>query len=228
MFVLVPNCRVPLSYAALGSLVSTLLFTLAKTGFVAYVSRASYSVIYGAMATVPIFLFWLYIVWTVILLGASLAASLTTFSDRGSDWRWPEAWEFLLVYRLLGHLFHAHRSGETLSTADLLDREPGIPSSRLQRILQELLEQGLVTQDREEGWLLKRDLANYTLRDLYLAGDYHLPIGKDLPVPSASPWDRPFLALLNDKELDMNRSLASMYEKAAGTTATPSAAEAAA
>jgi membrane protein len=66
------------------------LFSLARAGFVAYVSNASYNVIYGALATMPLFLLWLYLVWIVILLGASLAASLTTFSDYSRyDSSWP-------------------------------------------------------------------------------------------------------------------------------------------
>jgi len=197
IFLLVPNCKVPLSYAALGALVSTVLFSVAKIGFVAYASNASYSTIYGAVAVIPIFLFWLYIVWMVILLGASLAASLTTFSDRRSDWRWPEAWELLLVFRLLGHFYKAQGQGRGLSTEELLELEPGVPSSRLQHILVRLMDENLVTQDQEGQWVLKRDLGRYTLGNLYHAGDYHLPMGKDIPVPSNSEWDGAFLDLLN-------------------------------
>lgn len=211
MFVLVPNCKVPMSYAAFGAFVSTVLFTLAKSLFVIYVSRASYSVIYGALASVPIFLFWLYIVWTVILLGASLAAALTTFSDRGTDWEWPRAWDLLLIYRLLGHLYMAQGAGRSLDLEDLMEREPGIPSSRLQDVLRGLVAQDLIAQDQEGGWILKRDLARYTLRELYLGGDFHLPIGKPIAVPSQSPWDRAFLAALNAPELDLDRPLAELY-----------------
>lgn len=215
MFLLVPNCKVPVPYAALGALLSTLLFTLAKTAFVAYVSRTSYSVIYGAVAVVPIFLFWVYIVWIVILLGASLAASLTTFSDRRSDWRWPQAWDLLLVFRLLGHFHKAQAEGRGLATEELLDIEPGVPSAGLQHILVGLMDENLVTQDQEQRWVLKRDLGAYTLGDLYRAGEYHLPIGKELPVPTHSDWDQIFIDLLNNPNLDMDRSLESLYRPAA-------------
>jgi len=214
MFVLVPNCRVPFSYAALGALVSTVLFTIAKIAFVGYVSRASYSVIYGALASVPIFLFWLYIVWTVILLGASLAASLTTFSDRGTDWEWPESWELLLVFRLLGHFHEAQVRGEALDLEELMEREQGIPSSRLQDLLRTLVEQDLITQDQEGAWLLKRDLGRYSLRDLYLGGDYHLPIGKRSDIPTQSAWDKAFMALLDDHALNLDRPLGELYDAA--------------
>jgi membrane protein len=214
IFTLVPNCKVPISYAALGALLSTILFSLAKTAFVAYVGRASYSVIYGALASVPIFLFWLYIVWTVILLGAILAAALTTFSDRGTDWEWPDAWEFLLVFRLLGHLYEAQLRGETLELEALMEAEPGIPSSHLQELLRRLVDAKLITRDHDGAWLLSRDLSHFTLRELYTAGDYHLPIGKTLDVPSSSPWDRAFLGLINAPDLNLDASLGELYEQA--------------
>ena len=125
---------------------------------------------------------------------------------------WPKAWEFLLVYRLLGHLYQAQGEGRSLGTMELLDLEPGISTSRMATILKELMDAQLITQDHEDSWMLKRDLSRYTLRDLYRAGDYHLPIGKELPVPTRSRWDTPFMQLLNRKELDMEETLASLYE----------------
>ena len=101
MFWLVPNRRVHLAHAMIGAFLSAALFALAKKAFVAFVATASFNVIYGALATVPIFLFWLYLVWTVILLGASLAASLTTFKDRKVDWDWPKKIDRPLIERAL-------------------------------------------------------------------------------------------------------------------------------
>ena len=215
MFLLVPHCKVPIPYAAIGALVSTVLFTVAKSVFLGYVSQASYSVIYGAMASVPIFLFWLYLVWIAILLGASLAASLTTFSDRGTDWKWPAAWEFMLVYRLMGHFYEAQKHGEALTVEQLLELEPGFPASRLQLILAKLLEQKMLMLNQNDGYALARDLSSFSLKDLYSTGDYHLPIGKEFPVPTTRSWDKPFLSLLNSSQLDMDRSLASMYDQTA-------------
>jgi membrane protein len=221
MFLLVPNCPVPISYAALGAFVSTVLFTIAKLLFVGYVSRASYSVIYGALASIPIFLFWLYIVWAVILLGASLAASLTTFTDRGTDWEWPEAWELLLTYRLLGHLYEAQGRGEALELEALMELEPGIPSSRLQGLLRTLVAEDVITQDQEGSWLLKRNLEQYTLRDLCSDGSFHLPVGKARGVPSDSQWDKPFMDLINAPTLALDQPLASLYDAAGTATAAP-------
>lgn len=71
LYFALPNCKVPLGSAALGGLVATILFGFAKYGFAIYVTTfANYKLIYGALAIVPIFLMWLYIVWLIILFGA--------------------------------------------------------------------------------------------------------------------------------------------------------------
>jgi membrane protein len=214
-FLLVPNRRVRLLHAAIGALLSAILFSFAKTGFVIFVSRASFNVIYGTLATIPIFLFWLYLVWIVILLGASLAASLTTFSDRRSDWRWPWEWEFLLAYRLVGHLWEAQRDGRSLSQDDLLMAEQGVPESLLQQMLGQFLEAGLVTRDQQDNWILSRDLENFSLLELYRAGHYHLPLGTGLEVPSIGKWDAAFLEATSAEHLEMERSLKSLYKAGA-------------
>ncbi len=73
----IPNCEVRLRDAVTGALVATILFELAKFGFAFYILNFnSYEVIYGALATIPIFLFWIYLSWLVLLIGALLTAVL--------------------------------------------------------------------------------------------------------------------------------------------------------
>lgn len=71
---LLPTCHVRLRDACLGGLVTTALFELAKMGFVAYLQYVpTYRLLYGALATIPIFLLWLYITWLMIIFGAECA-----------------------------------------------------------------------------------------------------------------------------------------------------------
>src|SRR5690606_11244312 len=136
IFLLVPNCRVRLRAAVSGAVLSAFLFELAKFGFVAWVSNANYAVIYGALATVPIFLLWLYLVWVVVLLGASLAASLTTFRTGNlATADWPKGADFQLAYRLLGHLWEAQTRGEALNQEDLAALEPHASTQQVNQIL---------------------------------------------------------------------------------------------
>ncbi len=120
------------------------------------------------------------------------------------------------MYRLLGHLYDAQADGRTVDTEELMELEQGVPSSRLQDLLRTLMDQNLITQDQDGAWILKRDLNRYTLRDLYREGDFHLPIGKEMTVPSDSPWDRPFLSLVNADALRLDTPLAELYRAADG------------
>ena len=78
-YMLIPNCRVRMRHAVVGALMTALTFEAAKQGFGAYVARASYQEIYGALSIVPIFIFWIYLSWVFVLLGASLTASIQAF-----------------------------------------------------------------------------------------------------------------------------------------------------
>jgi membrane protein len=213
MFLLVPNRRVRLSHAVVGALLSAALFGLAKKAFVAFVANASFNVIYGALATVPIFLFWLYLVWIVILLGASLAASLTTFNDRKVDWGWPKKWSFLLAYRLVGHLWKAQDEGRALPVEKLLEQLDGVTEPALVEQLRLLFRAGIVTRTEDGDWILSRDLEKVSLLELYHAGEYYLPVGEKLDLPSKSEWDDAFFRSITTGELNMQQSLKQMYNQ---------------
>lgn len=216
MFVLVPNRRVLIRDALIGALFSAILFEAAKLGFVAYVKNANYAVIYGALATVPLFLFWLYLVWIVILFGASLTASLTTFADSEKTRRaWPERQEFQLVYRLVGHLWQAQRAGEKRADTQLLALEPNSNERQLQHLLHQLEDARIVAGDERGDWWLARDLEEFTLSGLYCSGNYHLPVASLEKVPVDSDWDRPFLAAMQEIQAQglarMDQPLRTMY-----------------
>jgi len=215
-FVLVPNRRVRIKHALMGAFLSAFLFDLAKAGFVAYVSHTNYKVIYGALATIPIFLVWLYIVWNVILFGASLTASLTTFSDyRKYDTDWPARWEFQLVYRLVGHLWNAQRQGKSLSDGDLLDLERKASELQIVKLMSRLRDQNIVRMDHDGNWMLSRDLDEFSLGDLYGSGNYYLPIGEIEQLPRDTGWDQAFVASLahlrKQGQVEWARSVRSMF-----------------
>jgi len=86
LYVVVPNCKVPWRAGLIAAVVAALLFELAKKGFAWYVlAFPTYTVIYGALAVIPVFLVWIYVSWLVLLLGAELTRSLTTFEHDKRD-----------------------------------------------------------------------------------------------------------------------------------------------
>ena len=190
MFILIPNRKVFWRDAATGALVSTILFEIAKWVFGNYVTQSSaYATLYGALAVIPLFLVWIYVSWVVILLGASLAASLTTFVYERADWRWPREFEFQLLFRVLGHLWVAQRDGEIPSDEQLLARETAASDSQIQRQLQRLYEAGWVQRDENENWILVRDLGECNLEDFISQCQLSLPWHKLDEMPEEHEWD---------------------------------------
>lgn len=74
LYQIVPNTRVQLRAAAAGGLAAGIAWEGAKGLYTFAVARIfRYHAIYGSVAAVPIFLFWLFVSWTILLFGARLA-----------------------------------------------------------------------------------------------------------------------------------------------------------
>ena len=108
----VPNIEVKWNHAFSGAVFVALGLELARRVLGWYLSKMpAYSVVYGAFASVPILLLWVYVVWLIVLLGAVIAAylpSLLSGIARRTD---QPGWRFELALELLREL-HAHRSGK--------------------------------------------------------------------------------------------------------------------
>lgn len=77
LYIAVPNRMVDWRDAVWGGLLAGVAFEIAKRGFAIYITKfPTYTVVYGAVAAVPIFLVWIYLFWIITLLGALVAAAL--------------------------------------------------------------------------------------------------------------------------------------------------------
>ena len=66
-----PSCHLKFRYALAGGLITTLMYQLAKNLFAFYLMHFhTYRQLYGALASFPLFLIWLYVSWLIILFGA--------------------------------------------------------------------------------------------------------------------------------------------------------------
>ncbi|MCO6431741.1 MAG: YihY family inner membrane protein [Deltaproteobacteria bacterium] len=88
LYYLVPKAPVRFSSAAFGAFLAAILFGVAKELFAIYVLRfSSHAAIYGTLATIPIFLFWLYLAWTILLLGAESCYQAQYLPRSGKIWK---------------------------------------------------------------------------------------------------------------------------------------------
>lgn len=77
VYKLIPYTNVHFVPALYGAVAGGAMFEMAKLFFDYYILNwASYTVIYGALAIIPIFLFWLYVTWLIVLLGSVIAYAI--------------------------------------------------------------------------------------------------------------------------------------------------------
>lgn len=199
IFMIVPNRQVHWRHALTGAACSALAFELSKRGFVFYLTNfPTYERLYGALAAIPIFLVWIYISWVIVLFGACVAASLTTFSYRPVGSRWNPRHYLLLIMRLLGHLRQAQRHGQGRSLSQLLERETEATDSEMHMLLAQLNRAGLLQRDAEGDWFLAADLDEVSLADLYRCMPLVLPMGELEDFSERNPVDRVLLQALHE------------------------------
>lgn len=165
LFRLVPNRYVPRSHALIGALVAAVLFETMNRIFGYYISHfPTYKLVYGAFASVPIFLMWIYLSWLTILFGAEISASL-------SHWRTPAAQQVSSTTRLLDALrvLQSMVSGfqqGTVNTFPEMSKSLHIGYDELERILEKLASADMVRKAEGQGWLLMRDANNIRASEL--------------------------------------------------------------
>jgi YihY family inner membrane protein len=77
LYRVVPATHVRWREAFIGALLASVLIELLRRGIGIYVAQLpSYTIVYGAFAALPLFLFWLFLGWMALLAGALLAANL--------------------------------------------------------------------------------------------------------------------------------------------------------
>lgn len=163
LFAAIPNCRVPLRHALIGGASSALCFEIAKYIFARVMANASYQLIYGTFAAIPLLLLWMYTSWVIVLAGAEFVHALTNY--RGRDSHLPNWVAALCVLEVLWHKHDdgtALRERELLQHHFLLDRYT-LSAEHWAQVRDILFDAGLITVDANGHYRLGRALQHYTL-----------------------------------------------------------------
>ena len=124
LFAYVPNRQVLWRDALVGGVFTAFCLEVLKSGFAFYITQfPTYTLIYGAFATVPIFLMWMYLSWMVVLLGATVVAILPDLRKRERYTRTYSGAPFVNAIALLYELWR-HQGGTPigLSLDELSER----------------------------------------------------------------------------------------------------------
>jgi membrane protein len=162
MFHYVPNTHVRWGHAWIGGLFVSAGMELARRGLALYVSSVpTYSAVYGAFATLPILLIWIYVVWVIVLLGAALTAYLPSLLAGGTLRRLPHGWRFQFSLEAVQQLERARAAGAKGLTLDQLCRVMHVDPLRLEPLMRTLTTFDWVGQLQEV--LQPGDEARYVL-----------------------------------------------------------------
>lgn len=177
LYLLIPNRKVNWRHALSGALFAAICFELAKKGFAVYVVKIpSYQKIYGAIAAIPLFLIWMFLSWNIILLGATITATLSSTNWRLRVQQYHRGQRFLLILELLRQLRLAAQNGKTVDHEQLANELSFVPDNELAAQLHWLQQQGLVASNHNGCYLLQRNLSCFSLRELYRRGTFKLPL----------------------------------------------------
>ena len=147
----VPNTAVRWGHAWMGGLFVSASFELAKRVLVFYLGKVpTYSVLYGAFATVPILLVWIYTAWVIVLLGAVIAAYLPSLLMGVQRRARAHGWHFLLALETLQQLDRLRGSDDKGLSLERLSALLQVESLQLEPVIETLIELDWVGQLQEE------------------------------------------------------------------------------
>ena len=147
-----PNTYVSWTHASAGALFAAIGFEFAKRGLAWYVSLVpTYSVIYGAFATLPIFLLWIYLSWVVVLLGAVIAAYAPSLSMRVARVPDTPGYRFALAVTLLRELTRVRGAGQKGLSLAALAGAVRVDPLQVEPVLETLMALDWVARLDEDG-----------------------------------------------------------------------------
>jgi membrane protein len=139
MYHYVPNTQVRWAHAFAGGLFVAAGFEVAKKLLALYLGQVpTYSVLYGAFATVPILLIWIYVGWVIVLLGAVIAAYLPSLLAGLRGRNRVTSPPFQLALETLQQLAHARLNGTRGLTLAQLSANLRVDPLQLEPVLEVL------------------------------------------------------------------------------------------
>ena len=208
LYIFVPNYPVRAGDALVGGVTAGIILEILKKGFAFYViTFPTYQTIYGALATFPIFLIWMYLVWNVVLYGAEIAAALPEWragASRRAPGVRPPASILLAAAAVLALLLAANRRGGGLSLRHL-SRKTGQPAELLDRATELLRHHRYIARSDRGAWLLSRDLETVSLADLHR--DLGLSVSSTAAEAARHVWGKKLSGTLEAMEAEGQKTM---------------------
>jgi membrane protein len=190
---LLPRTTVNWSASILGAMITAVMIESLKAAFVGFARNMllrSYTGVYGSLGLIPLLLLWIYVSWTLVLLGAEIAFAVQNLrlleaEDRRQNGDAPI--NGLLAAQVLALVAGAHEvSGKGVSKAGLVT-EFGLAPDIVERIVERLKTRGLIADVHGDinGYIPGRSASTISLDEVlkaFRSSDIEIADGSTSPV----------------------------------------------
>jgi membrane protein len=150
-----PNTSVRVGPALVGGLLAGALWLTSGRVFASFVAASSqYSAIYSGFAGAVLFVFWVYLNWLIIVVGAQVCACLQQprlLDPRRRESATAGSQAEQLALELMRLIGDAYQHGQPLWTLDRLQtQQPAYPAQMVARWMDALVAQRLIVANRDE------------------------------------------------------------------------------
>lgn len=174
IFMFLPNTRVSFKAAAIGGLTSAILIILAQFIILEFSTKLFQKyAIYGSFASVPIFLFWLHLNWTILLLGSQLAFAIQnrdTYAEEQAAVRASMISKLWVAYSVMQEAVRVFQGKETGLKVTPFARENNIPVRLVNEVVGVLSRAELIGQvgaDGDNTYVLLQAPEHVTAKKIY-------------------------------------------------------------
>jgi membrane protein len=174
LYAFMPNTRVRMKPAITAAVMASLAWGASRWALANLSSSlVQYNTIYGGLATIPIMMFWLYISWLIVIIGAELTFALQNIGTQGKEELAQDAsprCRETVALRITAAIADAFEKGAEPPTLTQLAKRLGAPVTLVSDIIFRLCEDALLREieraDEDPGYVLARPLDRISLSDV--------------------------------------------------------------
>ena len=174
VFMFLPNTRVSFKPAAVGGLTSAVLVILLQFIVLKFSTTLFQKyAIYGSFASIPIFLFWLHLNWTILLFGAELAFAIQnrdTYAEEQASVRASVISKLWVAFSVMQEAVRVFKSSEGSVDASAYARKNNIPIRLMNEMVQVLSRArflGEVVSEGQDHVVLLQSPEHVTAKNIY-------------------------------------------------------------
>jgi len=171
MYSFIPNTKVNIKAAFIGGLMTALLWKVMGWAFTNFVATSTnHTLIYSAFATVIVFMVWIYLVWLVLLIGASISYYIQYpqhRSGRNNVASLPPAIKESLAIEVMVKIGKGFYQDKPLSSVNALAKDCKFSTQAIQEVVNDLAKNELLVVEKKTGAMIpKRPVEHISYYDI--------------------------------------------------------------